>query len=97
MPDLTVNIQTPSGFEVQGALIPDNITVQQVIAELLGGLSLRHRRGAQQRQPGITSPGSSSKRRVVEHFGSRLAAGDASSRQSTRPACGSGCSVGCKQ
>jgi hypothetical protein len=40
MPDLTVNIQTPSGFEVQGALIPDNITVQQVIAELLGGLSL---------------------------------------------------------
>jgi hypothetical protein len=40
MSDLTVNIQTPSGFEVQGALIPDNITVQQVIAELLGGLSL---------------------------------------------------------
>src|SRR5262252_8374326 len=40
MSDLTVNIQTPSGFEVQGALIPDNITVQQVITELLGGLSL---------------------------------------------------------
>src|SRR5262249_26396931 len=40
MSDLTVNIQTPSGFEVQGALIPDNITVEQVIAELLGGLSL---------------------------------------------------------
>ena len=40
MSDLTVNIQTPSGFEVQGALIPDNITVQQVIGELLGGLSL---------------------------------------------------------
>src|SRR5215470_9535360 len=40
MSDLTVNIQTPSGFEVQGALIPDNITVQQVIAELLRGLSL---------------------------------------------------------
>src|SRR5215469_11907989 len=40
MSDLTVNIQTPSGFEVQGALIPDNITVEQVIAELLGGLKL---------------------------------------------------------
>src|SRR5215831_11350717 len=40
MSDLTINIQTPSGFEVQGALIPDNITVEQVIAELLGGLSL---------------------------------------------------------